>query len=204
MSSVRPPIEGRRLSHQDLLGPLSLTAAPSGQAVTTADAKTFLRVDHSTEDSLIGDAIKAATEFCQDETGRQYLTATYTLRLRGWWMGALCLPKPTLQSVSSIAYIDTAGTSQTLAGTYYETFTPLKGPGQIARLPFQVWPVHQADREYPVIVTFSAGYGTASDIPPKTRQAILMATAWFYDHRDPSQLELSAVRSLLAAEVWGL
>lgn len=204
MSSVRPPIIGQRLSQADLLGPLSLSSAASGQAVTTADAKVYLRVDNSTEDTLIDDCVKAATEFCQDETGRQYLTASYSLRLRGWWQGALILPKPPFRSVSSISYIDTAGTTQTLASTYYETFAPLKGPGQITRLPFQVWPVHQSDREYPVIIAFSAGYGTATDIPKRTRQAILMATAWFYDHRDPSQLELSAVRSLLAAEVWGL
>jgi uncharacterized phiE125 gp8 family phage protein len=183
---------------------LSLVTAPTGQAVTTDDAKLFLRVDHDDENDVIDDAVKAATEFCQEETGRQYLTASYTLRLRGWWMGPFTLPKPPMRSVTSITYIDTAGATQTLAGTYYESFAPLKGPGQIVRFPFQVWPVHQADREYPVIVTFSAGYGTAADIPFRTRQAILMATAWFYDHRDPGQLELQAVRSLLAHETWGL
>lgn len=203
MSSVRLLADSRRMSHSDLLGPLTAVFLTTTAPITTADAKAFLRVDNDDEDELIEELQLVALEYCESQTQRQFRPATYDLKLRGWWDGALTLPRPPTASVASITYADSAGTTQTVSTSVYEVVPSYRGVGQIVRAPHQVWPVVQSGKEYPITIRFSCGYGAGS-IPKKSLQAIRMAMAWFYDHREPSEIELKAVNALLSSEAWGL
>jgi hypothetical protein len=62
---------------------LQQTVAPANEPVTTADLKTFLRVDSddTTQDTLIGSLGIAARQYAETWTGLQLCTATYQLTL---------------------------------------------------------------------------------------------------------------------------
>lgn len=188
-----------------ILGPLELATAPSGLVVTLAAAKLHLRVEHNAEDELISDLLAAAQRFCEQEVEghRQLLTATYDVPVRRWWGGPLRLPRPPLRSVTWVKYYDTAGTLTTLDSSYYLVRTPLRSSGTVERAPFKVWPVYQSDRLYPITIRFSAGYGAGSDVPATIRQAVKLAVGWFYEKREPTDVELKAVYALLQSEGYG-
>jgi uncharacterized phiE125 gp8 family phage protein len=189
-----------------LLGPLSLAVAPTGVAVTTAEAKLWCRVDHSAEDSLIAALVARATAFCEGEVSgqRQVLRATWDAPVLGWWDAPLRLPRPPLVSVTSVTYYDAAGAQQTLSGSAYEVRTPWRQPGEVERAPDATWPALQCDRTYPVTVRFVAGWGEGN-VPAVVQQAILLLVAWWYDHRgaEVAPEVMRAVRDLLAVEGWG-
>lgn len=193
-----------------VLGPVSLVTAASGQVVTTAEAKSQLRVEVSDDDTLIDGYVVAAQEWCERSVpgGRQLLTATYDVPAACWWEGPLRLPLPPLQSVTSVKYYDAAGAEQTLAATEYLVRTPRRQPGTVERAPGKSWPALEADRRLPVTVRFVAGYGAAAAVPQLVKQAVLMLAAHWYEHREaagqaPAKEVDLAVRALLAAAGWG-
>lgn len=191
------------------VGPLELVAAASGELLSTADAKKWLRVDGNEENDLIASLVLAATVHCEREIPghRQFRTATYDLPLSDWPWCPLKLPRPPLQSVSQVTYYDEDGESQTLSSSLYLVRTPWRQPGTIERAPDQDWPTGlHADRRYPITVRFVAGY-TASTVPEPVKQAIRFLTAQWYQHREGigavTQAQANTVASLLAGEDYG-
>lgn len=94
------------------------------------------------------------------------------------------LPRPPLSSVTSVAYIDYAGTSQTLvAGTDYQTVLD-SSPGRITPEVNEVWPTVETSREEAVTVTYVAGYGPdRDDVPDDLRGVVLELVAFWFSHR---------------------
>ena len=160
------------------------TSAPSVEPVTVAEAKAHMRVDHSTDDTLIGNLIKAAREHCEHSTGRALITQTWESRFDYWPSGGVIyVPKPPLQSVTSIVYIDTAGASTTLSASVYDVDTNAT-PGRILPAYNESWPSVQ-DHTNVITVTYVAGFGdAASDVPEGLRIAILQLVAQWYEHRE--------------------
>lgn len=188
------------------LCPLKLIAEPSELPLSLAEAKTWLRVDHSDEDDLILDLVKGAMQFVEEEIAghRQLLTATWEVGACNWWgFDFLTLPRPPLQSVTSIKYYDSDGTLATLDTSFYEVRTYQKQPGTIALAYQKFWPVVQPIRNWPITIRFVAGYGTAAELPSKVKQALRLALNWSYSKREPSDNEIKAMRNLLASEGWG-
>jgi uncharacterized phiE125 gp8 family phage protein len=63
---------------------LSVTTAPTSEPITRDEAKSFLRVDISDDDTLIDNLIQSAREFCEEYTGRTLINTTYKLSLDGF------------------------------------------------------------------------------------------------------------------------
>lgn len=197
--------------YTSLLGSLELVTAPSGQVLTTAEAKLHLRVDHTDDDGYINDLIIRAAEYAEKNISghRQLLTATYDLPVRDWWTGPLRLPRPPLVSVTSLKYYDTAGVQQTVSSTLYEVRTPWRQPGWIERAPTKTWPAaYQSDRRFPLTIRFVSGYGAAAAVPTTLKQAMLLLIGHWYEHRlavGPMNLRdiPLAVASLLDCESYG-
>ena len=150
----------------------------------------------------------AAAAWCEQEISghRQLLTATYDVPVRNWWAGGLKLPRPPLQSVTSITYADTAGVVQTLATTTYVTRGSWRTAGMIERAPSQQWPVLQQDNRYPITIRFLAGYGTPPQVPKTLKRAILMHVAFWFRNRDKADgwpAVETAIRSMLDTEGYG-
>lgn len=95
------------------------TVAPTVEPITTAQAKTHLRVDGSTEDTYIDTLIEAARQHVESVTGRALVERTYRFDSRVW-ASEVVLLRPPLISVTSIKYYDTANAQQTWAASNYE------------------------------------------------------------------------------------
>lgn len=165
--------------------------APTIEPIGLQEAKDHLRVDSTTEDPLISALISAARQQAEDFTWRQLVTATYD-----WTLDAFpwCLrpPKPPLQGITSITYLDTAGASQVLASTEY-TVDAASQPGRVAPAFGKTWPSTQAELNA-VTVRLVVGYGDgASHVPAPIKQAILMAITDFYENRQSTVIGLTAI-----------
>lgn len=167
-------------------GRVDRTVAPTITPVSVADCKKHLNLDGTDDDSYIEGLINAATDNAESYTGRQLITATYTLKFNGF-PDIIFLPKPPIASVTSITYVDTAGSSQTVTASDYQTDLPTgqyARPGRIAPAYGVYWPATRSQFNS-VTVTYVAGYGsTASTVPQGIRQAITVAVATMYEHRE--------------------
>lgn len=188
---------------------LSQSAAPAAEPITLAEARLHMRIqtDYTAEDSLIEDAlIPAARQYCETVTGRQFITATWVMKMDEFPL-VIWLPRPPAITVTSITYLDTAGDSQTVTAANY-TLDTYALKGRITEAYGEVWPSTQSVANA-VTVTYTAGYGAAATAVPETlKAAVLMVVADLYEHRLmqhelPGRMEIMdnpAVARLLAAE----
>ncbi len=97
--------------------------APAAAPVTLAEAKTHLRITGTADDTDITAFITAATNHAQMFSGRQCVTARYALKLDEFPTGSepIRLPKPPLQFVADVQYVDVNGTTQTWGDVVQET-----------------------------------------------------------------------------------
>ena len=163
---------------------LTLTLPPDDYPVSIAEANLHLRLegDEATTDKpLVRAMIKAATENAQNFTHRQFVTATYETRL-DLFRDEIILPRPPLQSVESIKYIDEDGNEQTLATTVYEV-DPYSTVGRVVLASGESWP-QTKDQLNAVVVEFKAGYGDPGDVPEDIRAGIRLTLGHLYEHRE--------------------
>lgn len=152
------------------------------------------------QDQWATTAIESATSFAEDWTNRQFVTASWQLTLDAFPC-EIELPKPPLQSVTSIQYIDTAGDTQTLAASKYQVDATAE-PGRVRPSFGNVWPSVRGDMNS-ITIIFVAGYGAASAVDERAKSAIKLTLAHWYENREPiitgtivAEMPLSA-RSLL-------
>jgi uncharacterized phiE125 gp8 family phage protein len=182
-----------------------VTTEPSVEPITLTQAKLNLRVDCAADDDLITALIVAARKYCEDYENRAYITQTITMKLNDL-PHRIVLPKPNLQSVTSVKYTDTDGDEQTLSSSLYDVDT-YREPGEI---------VIAYNASYPSIryttngteIIYKAGYGDAStDVPQDTIQAIYLMINHLYEHREAaSEINLEetplGVKALLNKRTW--
>src|SRR4051794_5651410 len=101
---------------------LVLVTPPAAEPVSLAEAKLYLRVVDSAEDSMITNMIAAARLLCEAEVDRSFINTTWDLILDGWpndgspiptpWPGltgtvsVVRFPRASLVSITSISYVD--------------------------------------------------------------------------------------------------
>ena len=159
--------------------------APDQEPITLADAKAFARVKDATDDEVIAGLIATARRHAEGATRRAFVTQTWDLVLNRFPPGRfpIEIPKPPLQSVVSVTYVDTLGAAQIWPAAEYEV--------DAARELGILRPVEGV--QYPntkrqlnaVTVQFVAGFGDPPDVPATIRTAIKMLTAHWYDNRGP-------------------
>ena len=160
--------------------PHTVTVAAAAEPVTLAEAKAQCRVDGSDEDTLIGGIIKSARAYVEDYTG----TIT-TSRTVAWKCDSFDdfahFPVVPLASVSSVAYVDGAGTTQTLSTDVYEVRTDGLQASLVLKSG-QSWPSIQSGSR--VTVTAVVG-GTVSDA---IRHAMLLLIGDWYRARENTSM----------------
>ena len=173
-----------------------LVTAPSTEPITTATAKTHLRVDHSEEDTYIDTLITVARRYAEMANRRRFITQTWDL-FRDGWDEPIALPKNPVQSITSITYYGTDSTAYT-AGTDLYALDTTSQPARIWLEHNQTWPSGITLRGYnPIRVRYVAGFGdAASDVPEHLTQAMLLLIGHWYENREDVVLEqgLSAIR----------
>lgn len=190
---------------------LKLVTGPASEPVTTLEAKEQLSIAAAVtvHDALIGRLISAARAWTEHEAQASWITQTWRLTVdRFPYGGEIMLPRPPLASVTSVAYVDADGASQTLSTDTYDVDTD-GSPGRVYLAYDQSWPTTRFQRAA-VTITYTAGYGDENaDVPQDVRHAILMQVAHLFERRE-STTEAAlketplAVRALLAPYFHGV
>lgn len=183
----------------------TVVTPPTVEPVTLQEAKKHIRQPLAVDDAEIPNTIKAARDFAELKSGATFTTTVRKLWLprfptartdSGGGLGGLgefhdrriVLPHSPLIGVSAVEHLDTDGVLQTLTVATDYVVTQGSRPGYVVPAFGKHWPTTRQTIEA-VRVTYSAGYGAASDVPMAARQAILMLVAGFYRDREPTDFE---------------
>ena len=161
---------------------LEIITPPATTPISRAELKTHLRVDTTAEDDYIDTVILAATDYFEQRSWRQLITATYGMYLDDFPTDYIEFPKAPLQSITSVQYVDTSGVTQTWSSALYEV--DIKSEvGRLRPIDGEGFP--GVDNVYnAVTITFKAGYGDAgTDVPDMIRSTIKLIGAYFYENR---------------------
>lgn len=155
---------------------------PATEPVSSAEAKTHLRIDAETDNATVTSIIKVATEAVQVFTRRQFTQATFTLYLDSFTpndTGTIRLPRPPLSSLTTFQYINDDGDLTTVTASDYTTDTDTE-PGRLYLAYDQSWPSFRAIRKA-IKIVYVAGYST---IPEDVKHAILLLCGDLYERRE--------------------
>ena len=186
------------------MGYYKVTSGPSTPILTTAEAKNYLKIDTSADDTLISDMVASATDYCENYLGQKFITQTIAEVFDkipkpkiGDLFPTLFLTVHPVQSVTSITYTDTNETEQTWNASLYKVDTYRKA-ARITPSYGEVFPDILAEINS-LTVTYVAGYGDASsDAPASIRQAVRLVLSDMYHNRsDFVKEKYSASQSLL-------
>lgn len=186
------------------------TVAPTGQPVTAADAKTHGVIVTDDDDSYLAGLIAKATRYIERLAGRQMLTSTWVARMEGF-PGEIELRILPVTAVVSITYVDDDAVTQTLVAVtdYQVDCEDPDSPARICPAYGTTWPSVRGETYNSVVVTFTAGYGTAASVPVTYKHAILLLVQHWYENREPVNIGNIVnplpftIQSLMAAEAWG-
>jgi uncharacterized phiE125 gp8 family phage protein len=165
------------VTRKDNVG-LSVTVAlPATPVLTTADAKTAMRVDFSEDETFINALIESATLYVQKILNRALISQTV---IAEWDSVGADVPLPyvakeSITSVSAVVTIDDEGTETALVLNtgYFVRNGKLKVGTNLG-----------------LRATYTAGYGAAStDVPRPIITAIERIVLGLYDRRDDEILE---------------
>lgn len=153
------------------------------EPLTLAQAKAQCRVVNDTsEDALITSYIKAAREWVENDTEHILVRRNITEQ-RALFGPYIELHRRPVVSVGSITYTDTAGASQTYAGSVL----------QADRYPARVHPA--LNGSWPSIwnyggvsIVYSVGYAVGEE-PQELLQAMLLLIEHWYQHRGAASMD---------------
>ena len=180
-------------------GKIKVVTAAVEEPVTLAEAKNHLRVTITEDDSWLDSLAVAARRRAESFCGRQFITQTFD-----YWLdrfpaaGQIELPRPPLQSITSIQYQDTNDATQTFAASKYQALTYDAAPGVIDLDWGESWPVTY-DKADAVVIRFVAGYGLAQSVPEEIKAAIKLFIEYEYD-RPEDRFGVQGSRIIGAAE----
>lgn len=163
---------------------LTMNTAPTHEPVDLETLKRHLRVDIDEDDEEITAFALAAREEVEDQTGLKLVTQTWTMYLDEFSAGEIELPFLPVQAVTWIKYYDSTNTLATWGATNYQSdYASRLRPARIRPVSGVSWP-STYDRMAAVEVKFNAGFGNWDDVPARLRQAIMVLTATYYEHRE--------------------
>lgn len=184
---------------------------PTDEPITLADAKEHVRVTDDDQDFYIQGLITASRIWCENKIDRSFITSTWQVTTDQFPdnAGPINLPRPNLIAISSIQYIDTGQTLQTIDPSRYAVDAASQ-PGRIFPAYTLIWPATLLFANS-VIITYTAGYGdSADDVPLTIKHAMKMYMQKLFDTvRGGGDIKMdaasdSAIESLLDAERWTL
>lgn len=178
---------------------LKIDTAPAEEPITLAEAKSHIRVDIAEDDLDIILLTKAARLHSEMFTRRSFVTTTWKMTLDYFpHHGIIRMPRPPLASVTSIKYVDTDGTQQTLAASEYAVDTQSE-PGRITEAFGVSWPSTRVEANA-VEIVFVAGFGLAVDVPEDIKHAIKLLVGHWYENREDVTINAFPRRLPMAAE----
>jgi uncharacterized phiE125 gp8 family phage protein len=153
-------------------------------AACAFSADVVTKSGEAAEDALLTSLITVAREYCEGYLWRALATQTieaYPARFP--CCNCIELPRPPLQSVTSIQYKDSSGTETTMTeGTDYIVDAD-SNVGRIVLPNGKLWPVASYPVN-PIKIVYVAGYCKENPIPISIKQAMLLLIGHWYANRE--------------------
>ena len=178
----------------------AVSTAPTEEPVSVQEFKDFVRIAHNADDEQIKRMITAARKWCEDYQHRGYVTQTRALKLDGFPPTGCPIEhlRAPLASVTSIAYLDESGASQTWTSTKYQVDTA-STPPRIRHTETEYYPTTQNATYNTVTVTYVCG-AAASAVSEMVKEAILRLARGMYEGCSLSESANDTVTNLLDIE----
>ena len=187
---------------------LTVTEEPTAEPVSIEQVKRHCRIDSNADDELLTGYLTAARVMAEGYLSRALLTQTllWTMRPsselprdRLRLHGTLELPRAPVQSILSVTTLDEWGNVTTISPASLPVTPPAVILGYVADLTLEpatlfIGPetvlsggfmAYRTKLQH-LQVSMVAGYGEADDVPSTVIQAIMMTTAFLYEHRGDS------------------
>lgn len=185
---------------------LIVTSPPAAPAVSLAEAKAHLRVEHAIDDAMIAAMVAAAQDIAEAHCQRRFVTQTVQ-----WAAPSLTarLPlAPVDMETVVVEYVADGQTSFTTwpASNYVVRTRGTDAGTYISAVTSFDWPIIERDVAVPVRITFNVGADVA---PAAVKAAILLMVGDLYKTRETyttgsaGRVPMSAtVETLLRSFVW--
>jgi uncharacterized phiE125 gp8 family phage protein len=161
---------------------LKRITAATALAVSLAEAKLHLKVEHVDDDALIEAIITAATESAEHATGRAVMLQTWELTLDAF-PDAFELTRVPAASVTSLKYWDSTGIQQTLSGAAYALDNADDFAfAYVVPAYASSWPTAR-EQINAVALRYVAGYADAASVPSVIKQWIKLQIGAMYENR---------------------
>ena len=157
-----------------------LVTAPTSEPITLEEAKLYLRVDNSVEDSLITTLIVAARKQVESDTWCSLMPQTWKLSLDYNEVKTFTgLTKTPITAISHIKYFDINVVQQTLSTGSYQT-NILNEPAiiEITEMPT----INKQMNAFEI--QFTSGYTNAAAVPQELKLAMHLLIGHWYEHRE--------------------
>jgi len=187
---------------------LTVTEEPTAEPVSVEQVKRHCRIDSNADDELLTGYLTAARVMAEGYLSRALLTQTllWTMRPsselprdRLRLQGTLELPRAPVQSILSVTTLDEWGNATTISPASLPVTPPAVILGYVADLTLEPatlfigpetvliggFAAYRTKLQH-LQVSMVAGYGAADDVPSTVIQAIMMTTAFLYEHRGDS------------------
>jgi uncharacterized phiE125 gp8 family phage protein len=159
---------------------LTRVAAPASEPVSLTEAKLYLRVDNTTEDTLINDLIVAARMTAEGWLKRSLITQSWKLAYDDYICEEVDLPMGPVNSITSVVVFSRDGSSQTLSNSIY-----------YLNASKDVLIFDTVNFGFRIEITYETGFGSASSVPKAIKQGMLEHIAVMYDRRaEPDDIAL--------------
>ena len=148
-----------------------ITSEPATEPITLVEAKAHLRVDFADEDTYIDTLIVSARKYCEAYCNRVFITQTWRQN-ENEWSNPIQLKVNPVISVTSLKYIDTTESQQTITDTSANMQKDLNS--DVAKIYEGLTNTFPSigDSINPIDIITVCGYGAASDVPDDIKHAI--------------------------------
>ncbi len=160
-----------------------LITAPTIEPVSVSELRDQSRITGNDEDGYLSALITKARTYIEEKEWRAHITQTWDFYFDSFG-SRLCLSKPPNQSITTVKYVDTDGSTQTVTSSIYE-LGEQDGIGFVRLAYNQDWPSDVRSHPDTVIVQAVCGYGGVSSVPATTKHAITLLAAHWYELREP-------------------
>jgi uncharacterized phiE125 gp8 family phage protein len=164
---------------------LRLINGPEEEILDYGTVTDHLRVDSTADAAYIDGLVTAVRQRIErTELSSALITQTWELVLDCVPGPEIRLPRPPLQSVTSITFIDQANAETVVNSSNYLVDAD-SWPGRIVLKSTGSWPSVTLRDIGGVVIRYIAGYGdTATDVPAPIRQAALLMIGDLYENRE--------------------
>lgn len=187
----------------DIHSELDLSAAPSFEPLDPGETADHIRAGSDAAiTSMVDDYLKVAREWVESEVKTCLGQRTIVLYLDRFPTCEIEVRFPPVQSITSIVYLDTSGSSTTLSASDYRVDTTNK-PARITPAYGLLWPSTYCVTRA-VTITAVAGYTSADLVPSCAKQAMRVLVGMMFNNSGMlCEDGLYSVRRILDPIRWG-